>query len=118
SRNIANVVFKRFTNVHQHKLFAAIQLLSELDSGNGRNIHLLCSFSFGLRNATKLIIIDQFMNSGMLSANWAFRIFANLEFSKSEFERIEAHEAADQRITQPDNKLNGLNRLQDADNAW
>src|SRR5260370_35195527 len=58
------------------------------------------------------------MNRGRISADWGFRILEDLEFPKPEFERIETHEAADERIPDPNDQLDRLDRLHDANYAW
>ena len=61
--------------------------------------------------AAKGLVIDQLGNRGLLSANRTVRILAQLEFPNVERESVQQNQSADQRLTDAEDQLHRLERL-------
>src|SRR5580692_3813917 len=69
SGNSADVILERLADIDKDELLFAIDLCLELRRGDGWNLQFLRRFSVGLRNSAELVVVYQFMNRWVISAN-------------------------------------------------
>src|ERR1700730_7280637 len=117
SSNATDLVFIWLANVHQHKGIFALNFRFKIERRNPRNSQFLFCLSVRLGQAAKLLVVNQFMNSGVLATDRAIRILAHLEFTKPHFQSIETDQPPDERLTNPKDQLRCLDRLHHTDHS-
>src|SRR3981081_3668179 len=117
SGDAADLVLIWLANVHQHKVIFALNFRFKIERRNPRNSQFLFRLSVSLGQAAKLLVVDQFMNSGVLATDRSILILAHLEFAKPRFQSIETDQSPDERLTSPKDQLHCLNRLHHTDHS-
>ena len=93
------------TLVEDHKLREfLLELLGSNFLNPGRFLHFLT-------NATKLLVVDEFPDAGIFSANRALGVLAQLQFAELHSQGIEEKQAAGQGLPLAQNKFNDLGGL-------
>ena len=113
---IANLILVRLAHVEDEEIVAAIEPRLQLSRSNLRHGGLRRR-GFFAANAAELRIVDQFGDGGMIAANRAFRILAQLQLAETHRQRVEQKQAPDERLAFADDelqRLRGLNRADDS----
>src|SRR3989441_5237652 len=66
-------------------------------------------------DAAERLVVDQLRHARMLTAYGAVRVLLQLELPELELERVEQHQTADERVPGTEDQLDGLQRLDGAD---
>ena len=64
-----------------------------------------------------MLVVDEFLDRGVIAADRALGILAQLQFAEAHAERIDQQQAADERVAFAQNELDDLSGLDDADQA-
>ena len=72
----------------------------------------------GLGDAAELVVVDEFRDGRVFTANGALWILAEFELLELHFERIEVEEASHEGIADAANEFDGFDCLDDADHPW
>src|SRR5207249_3848078 len=97
---------------------SSVQPLLELDGRDlGRTVGHGRKLRRGGMNAAKLFVIDELRDGGMGAAHRAIGILSQLQLAKLHAKGIEDQESADERLTDSQNQLDRLHRLDGADDA-
>ena len=68
-------------------------------------------------HAAELVIVNQLGDRRMRAANRALRVLSQFQLPKLEVKRVEQKQAADQRLPLADDELDGLERLNAANDT-
>src|SRR5213594_3200252 len=109
-----NLPLHRLSNVEEDDRLAPVDLLLQL---RDRDLELLPDLLRRASQAAKLLVIDEFLDRRIRSADRALGVLAQLELPELHPERVEDEEAADQRVAPPEEKFDRLDRLDRSDNA-
>ena len=83
-------------------------------------MHIDCREAVGIPNGArpaKFFVIDRRENCWILPANRTLGIASQVKLSEFHSQRVEVEETSDERLTDADDQLDRLNRLQHPDNA-
>ena len=69
------------------------------------------------RDAAELLVVDELGDGGVVAADRALGILAQLEFAEAHVERVDEQQAADERLALAEDELDDLSGLNDADQA-
>src|SRR5579883_549027 len=114
---IADLIFVWLADVENEQVIAAIETRFELARSNFRHLHIRHR-SFFAANAAEFVIVDQFCNGRILSANRAIGIFSQLQFAELHSQRIEKQQAAGKTIPAANDELDGFHCLNRANDTW
>ena len=96
-------------------------LRNAVDDGQIAYGFVACDFQrtdFARRlDAAELVVVDELGDRRVGAADGAVGIFAQLQGAEAHAESIDQQQAADQRLADAENQLDGLGRLDDADEA-
>src|SRR5437867_3215810 len=109
-----NLPFHRLANVEEDDRVALVDLLLQL---RDRDLELLPDLFRWTPQAAELLVVDEFLDRRIRSADRALGVLAQLELPELHPERVEDEEAADQRVAPPEEKFDRLDRLDRSDNA-
>jgi hypothetical protein len=68
-------------------------------------------------DAAELVVVDQPGDRGVIAADRALRVAAQLEFAEAHRECVGQQQATDERLADAENQLDDLCRLHDAEQA-
>src|SRR2546428_11566029 len=110
----SNFPFHRLSNVEEDDRFAPVDLLLQL---RDRDLELLPDLLCRASQAAKLLVINEFLDRRIRSADRALGVLAQLELPELHPERVEDEETTDQRVAPSEEKFDRLDRLDRSDNA-
>ena len=73
--------------------------------------------SLGWRDAAKLVVVDQLSHRRIGAADWALRIFSQLQRAEAHAECVDQQQTTDERLADAEDQLDGLGCLDDSDEA-
>src|SRR5438477_4996948 len=115
SVEVADLVFVRLADIQNEDVFLGVQAALEFFYGDFKRVG---AHGFFLSSqSTEFFVIDQFSNTGVLSANYAIGIFTQLQFTKPHAQGVHQKQTSDQRFAFPDDELDGLSGLNQADES-
>ncbi len=116
--DVGDLIFERLAHIENEQILACVHAPFQFLHADLRNSILQCALLFRCgRDAAELLIVDQLRHRGMLAANRALGILAQLQLPEAHVERIHQQQAPDERLAFAENELDGLRRLDDADQA-
>src|SRR5881409_441254 len=109
-----NLPLHRLSNVEEDDRFAPVDLLLQL---RDRDLELLPDLIRRASQAAKLLVIDEFLDRRIQSADRALGILTQLELPELHPQCVEDEETTDERVAPPEEKFDRLDRLDRSDYA-
>src|ERR1700730_3251959 len=116
SLEIADLKFVRLADVQDKKIVAAIQARLQLARRDLRNLDIRCR-GFFTAHATEFVVVDELVDSAVISAHWAIGIFAQLQFAKFHSQGIKQEQAPGEAVAAAEDQLDRLHGLKRADDS-
>src|SRR6185295_13198886 len=92
----ADRVLFGLAHVYENEVIASIHLRFEFHRGD---FEISSDRDLGLMShSAKLVVINQLVNSGILSADWTLGILSEFQFAELHLHRVEQEQSPDQRI--------------------
>src|SRR5262249_45203274 len=110
---IADVVLVRLAHIKDKQIFPGVETLLQFFHADFRNtdVHRLLLSS----QSAELFVVDEFSHSGMVAANDAVWVLAQLELAEFHAQRVHQQQPPDERLAAPENELDNLRGLNQAD---
>src|SRR3989454_2412632 len=106
--------FHRLANVEEADRVAPVEPLLQL---RDRDLELLPDLFRWTPQAAELLVVDEFLDRRIRSADRALGVLAQLELPELHPERVEDEETTDQGVAASEEKFDRLDRLDRSDNA-
>src|SRR5260370_33103603 len=115
SVQVADLVFVRLAYVENENVGFGIELLFQFFHRNCGHVASRGHRRFRAADSAELLVVDQLGDRPVRAAGGAIGILAQLQFAELHAEGIDQQQSSGERIALPQNQLDGLGRLNHAD---
>lgn len=106
---IANLNFLRLAHIEDKDRFSPVKTLFQFRRGN--LVLIFQALPGRGNNSAERLIINQFTNGWVFSAQWAVGIFGQFEFIKAKAQGVKNNQPPNQRLSFSDNQFDCFQRL-------